>query len=362
VLELVVKRGRALTDARTMIVLLEHRGELAVAAVAGELDHDILGQRIPLEGTVSGHALQTGRPERLADAPGRLRFALAEQTGAQTGLIVPLLFRGKALGVVAAFDRLVDGPEFSAWDEHVLNGFATSAAAAVATAQTVSADARRRGIEAQEEERGRWARELHDETLQELAALKLFLASAAKTDDAAARTQALEQAAARIDVSVRNLRALITELRPAALDASGLKPSLAALAERLEHLTGLQVDLQIDLAFESGREATRLAPAVEATVYRIVQEALSNVAKHAGVGRAEVRIREDAEVVEVVVHDEGAGFPVDGSTSGFGLVGMQERVALLEGGLTIESTVGEGTTVRGVLPSRRAPRAAAAAG
>jgi len=361
VLELIVKRGRALTDARAMIVMLERRGELVVVALAGELDHEILGQRIPVEGTVSGHALATGEPERLADAPGRLRFALAEETGAQTGLIVPLLFRGKALGVIAAFDRLVEGPEFSAWDEHVLTGFATSAAAAVATAQTVSADARRRGIEAQEEERRRWARELHDDTLQELAALKLFLASAAKTEDAAARARALEQAAARIDMSVRNLRALITELRPPALDASGLKPSLAALADRLEHLTGLQVDLQIDLAFESGRETTRLAPSVEATVYRIVQEALSNVAKHSGVQHADVRIREDAEVVEVVVHDEGTGFPLDRSSTGFGLLGMEERVALLEGELTIETTVGEGTTVRGVLPTSRALQSAPAA-
>jgi signal transduction histidine kinase len=353
VLELVVKRGRALTDARAMLVLLERRGELVVVAVAGELDHEIVGQRIPVEGTVSGHALRTGKAERLADAPGRLRFALAEQTGAQTGLIVPLLFRGRALGVVAAFDRLVDGPEFTSWDEDVLTGFATSAATAVATAQTVSADARQRGIEAQEEERRRWARELHDDTLQELAALKLFLASAATTEDSAARAQALEQAATRIDTAVSNLRALITELRPAALDESGLQPALVALCERHHRMTGLDVELQVDLAHEAGRADARLAPAVEATVYRIVQEALSNVAKHAGAGHATVTVREDAESVEVVVRDEGSGFATDETSTGFGLVGMRERVALLDGELTIESTPGDGTTVRGLLPVRR---------
>jgi signal transduction histidine kinase len=362
VLELIVKRGRALTDARAMMVLLERGGELKVAAVSGELNQDLLGQRIPVEGTLGGHVLQTGRPERLADAPGRLRFALGEHTHAKTGLFVPLLFRGKALGVLAAFDRLVDGPEFTVWDEHVLSGFGASAASAVATAQIVSTDSRRRGLEAQEEERGRWARELHDDTLQELAALKLFLTSAAKTEDAAARAEALDQATTRIDASIRTLRALIAELRPAALDGSGLKPAFDSLAERLERLTGLTVDMQIDLAHESGREASRLAPAVEATVYRIVQEALSNVAKHASVGRAEVVVREDAETVEVVIRDDGAGFSPEQSSTGFGILGMRERVALLDGLLTIESAPGEGTTVRGSLPTQRAkqPEQAAA--
>ena len=356
VLELIVKRGRALTDARAMMVLLVRGDELMVAALAGELDHDLLGQRIPVEGTVSGHVLQTGKPERLADAPGRLRFALAEKTNAQTGLIVPLLFRGKALGVLASFDRLVDGPEFSVWDEHVLKGFAASAAAAVATAQIVSTDSRRRGLEAQEEERRRWARELHDDTLQELAALKLFLASAGKTEDAAARAETLEQAKSRIDASIRTLRTLITELRPASLDESGLKPALDSLAERLEHLTGLKVDIQTDLAHESGREPSRLAPTVEATVYRIVQEALSNVAKHASVERAEVIVREDAETIEVVIRDEGTGFSTDQSSTGFGILGMRERVALLDGLLSIESAPEKGTTVRGSLPTQRVQR------
>jgi signal transduction histidine kinase len=126
------------------------------------------------------------------------------------------------------------------------------------------------------------------------------------------------------------------------------------LAERLEHLTGLKVDIQTDLAHESGREPSRLAPTVEATVYRIVQEALSNVAKHASVDRAEVIVREDAETVEIVIRDQGTGFSTDQSSTGFGILGMRERVALLDGVLSIESAPEKGTTVRGSLPSRRA--------
>ena len=115
--------------------------ELVVAALAGDLDNALLGERIPIEDSISGHVLRSGKPERLADAPSRLRFALAKQTQAQTGLFVPLRFRGRVLGVLAGFDRLRDGPQFSARDEQLLSAFAASAAAAVATAQDVAAQA-----------------------------------------------------------------------------------------------------------------------------------------------------------------------------------------------------------------------------
>ena len=126
ILELVVKRGRALTDARSMLLLLEQGDDLVVAALAGELDDSLIGHRIPIAETAAGHVLRTGIAERLADVPGRLRFALAEQTNAESGLFVPLRVRGRSLGVLAAFDRLRDGPRFSAWDEQVLSGFAAT--------------------------------------------------------------------------------------------------------------------------------------------------------------------------------------------------------------------------------------------
>jgi GAF domain-containing protein len=182
VLELVVKRARALTDARAMVVLLPRGDDLAVMALAGDLDHELLGERIPIEGSVSGEVFRSGRPERLADASSRLRVAFEKQTGATTGLVVALRFRGRSLGVLAAFDRLGAEQEFSPRDEHVLTGFAASAAAAIATAQDVAEQTGRRSIAAAESERARWARELHDDTLQELAALKLLLAAVRRSD------------------------------------------------------------------------------------------------------------------------------------------------------------------------------------
>ena len=353
ILELVVKRGRALTDARSMLVLLEQGDELVVAALAGELDDSLVGHTIPIDETVAGKVLRTGAAERLADVPGRLRFALAEQTNAQSGLFVPLRVRGRSLGVLAAFDRLRDGPGFSAWDEQVLSGFAASAASAVASARDTAAQMLRRSIESAEQERGRWARELHDETLQELAGLKLALGAVRRADGDAARGEALDAAAGRIDFAIQALRRIIADLRPAALDDLGLEPALETLVERVRASAPpeLRIDLTCDLA-----DVGRLRPQVEDVIYRVVQEALSNAIRHSAASRVDVNIRERDASVVVVVHDDGAGFEVDGETSGFGLVGMRERVAFADGQLEIETAPEAGTNVRVTLPATAQPR------
>ncbi len=348
VLELIVKRGRALTEARTMVVLLEQGTELVVAALAGELDEALLGERIPIEESISGHVLRSGQPERLANVPSRLRFALAKQTHAQTGLFVPMRFRGRVLGVLAGFDRLREGPQFSEADERLLSAFAASAAAAVATAQDLAAHALQRSLTAAEQERTRWARELHDETLQELAALKLLLGTVRIAKDANDRETQLKHAADRIDVAVRALRNLITGLRPPVLDDHGLTPALAALADRMQSVSELSVDLQIELADQSQQD--RLAPQIEDTIYRVIQEALANVMKHSSANRAHVRIHEANGMVLLSVRDEGQGFALENETGGFGLLGMRERLALVGGKITIESADGEGTTVRASIP------------
>ena len=355
ILELVVKRGRALTDARSMLVLLEQGDELVVAALAGELDDSLVGHTIPIDETVAGQVLRTGVAERLADVPGRLRFALAEQTNAQSGLFVPLRVRGRSLGVLAAFDRLRDGPRFSAWDEQVLSGFAASAASAVSSARDTAAQMLRRSIESAEQERGRWARELHDETLQELAGLKLALGAVRRADSDAARSEALEAAAARIDFAIQALRRIIADLRPAALDDFGLEPALETLIERVRASApeGLRIDLVCTLA----PDGDRLRPELEDVIYRVVQEALSNAVRHSGATRAVVDLREQDGRVLVVVSDDGAGFNPAADTSGFGLAGMRERIAFMDGQLKIKAAPGAGAIVRATLPAARATAA-----
>jgi signal transduction histidine kinase len=353
VLELLVKRGRALVDARAMLVALREDEDLVVQAAAGDVPGDVVGRRIAIARSVAGDVLRTKQPERLADAPSRLRFALAEHVGAASGLIVPLVFRGEAVGVLAAFDRVVAGPEFTAEDTRLMQAFAASAATAVMTAQNVTAQGLQRSVEASERERLRWARELHDETLQELAALRIALSSARKSGDAEALERAAEEAIERATAAIAALRNLMTDMRPASLDELGAGPALEALIERTRRLSGLTITAEIDLAYESGRQAERHRPETEVALYRLVQEGLTNAVKHAEGATVRVAVTEDEKAVTISVRDDGPGFAPDARHEGFGLIGVRERVALSGGTLRIESAPGAGTTLQATLPARR---------
>ena len=355
VLALVAKRGRALVSARALLIELQDGDELVVAAGTGRLPDGLIGHRFELAGTVAGVALRTLRPQRLEDHATRARF---EEHGlghiglhADGGLVVPLVFQSRAYGVLVAVDRLDDGPEFSSDDERLLQAFATSAATAVATAQSVQAQGQAQRVAAAEEERRRWARELHDETLQGLAALRLGLASARRTNDSAAVDAAIAGAVGQLENEIASLRALITELRPAALDDLGIGPAIEALAARAAS-SGLDVDLAVDLAADAGGQPDRLRPEVETAIYRIVQEGLNNAGRHGRAARAVVEIVERNGNVDVTLRDDGAGFDPSLRTAGFGLVGMRERAELLGGTLRVDSTPGEGTTVRARIPVR----------
>ena len=236
VLELVAKRGRALVSARALLIELERGDELEVAAGAGEIPAGLIGRCLPLTDTVAAHAIRTKRVQRLEDELNRARFDEhgLGQIGveARGGIVVPLIFRGRSHGVLLAVDRLEDGPSFSAEDEHLLESFATSAATAVATAQSVAAERQRQRVAAAEAERHRWARELHDDTLQSLSALRFGLSAARRSDREGGLDQAVAQAIEQIEESIANLRALITDLRPAALDELGVQAAIEALAER----------------------------------------------------------------------------------------------------------------------------------
>lgn len=351
VLELIVKRGRALVEAQSMVLLLRDGDELVVTAVAGSVDSGLVGERVPIEGSATGAVLRGRRAELIADVQGRLRYGLGERVEASTGLLVPLLFHGRALGVFCAFDRLANGPGFSAEDEHLMEAFAASAATAVATAQNVAQLGLRRSIEAAENERGRWARELHDETLQELAALKIGLASVRRSADPATVSGVLEDAVVQIGSTIRDLRAIINDLRPASLDALGIVPALDALVDRARARSTVDVAFTADLAFATPR---RLTPGIELAVYRLVQEALTNAVRHAGASTVRIELSEDREVLTGVVCDDGGGFDPADTDAGFGLIGMRERVTLAGGTLAVASSAA-GTEVRFTLPAARRP-------
>jgi signal transduction histidine kinase len=346
VLELVVKRGRALLDARSVVLLLVDGEEFHLAAGAGQVALGALGGRFPIPDSAPGDVLFSGRPERIDDVASRLRISDHNLgvTGATTALLVPLVYRNTPLGLLAAFDRL-DGPGgFGDEEERLFLGFAASAATAVGTARSVAEERLRHSLLAAEQERRRWARELHDQTLQALGGLQVLLASSLRRGSPEALEQAVRESLEHIGTEIESLRTLITELRPAALDEIGLAPAIESLGQRLAAVEGLEVGVEVAVG-------GRLDAELETTVYRLVQEALTNIAKHAGAESVRVSVTLDYDVVRIEVTDDGHGFDPEARVEGFGLIGMRERVALAHGRLDIESAPGH-TVVRADLPLR----------
>lgn len=328
ILELVAKRGRALVAARALVILLPDHDGLRVAHGAGELPEDLVGQTV-------------------AESSLAARLGLE----ADSGLYVPLAFRGRRLGVLVALDRLTGGPEFSSADEELLTSFATTAAVAVATAQALSAERQRDRTAAAEAERRHWARELHDETLQGIAAVRVMLALSRRDDDAELRAT-VTRAADALQGEVDRLRDIIHDVRPSSLDDLGLMAAMEALVARHAHDGGPALQLEVDLDHEAGRTPQRLHPDVETAIYRIAQEALRNALKHADAQTVAIAVAEIEDEVGVRVRDDGRGYDANALTSGFGLVSIRERVELLDGRLRVTSAPGKGTTLEARVPAR----------
>ena len=208
---------------------------------------------------------------------------------------------------------------------------------------------------AQEDERRRIAREMHDQFGEQLTALGHRIASL--RDTAAGRPElrepieALQVVAQQLD---RDVDHLVWELRPTALDDLGLQAALSNYVQNWSARAGIIARLHT-----AGLLDDRLAPDAETTLYRIAQEALTNVAKHSGARSVELILERRADHVLLVVEDDGAGFDPGNSTQGFGLLGMQERASLVGATLEIEAAVGRGTTI--LVRMAVAPAAGAAA-
>ena len=354
VLELVVKRARALVEARGVILVVERAGDLIVTNVSGDLDLGLVGTALPRESSLAARAVAAGRPLRVDNVPSEVSEPLRAKLNSRAGLVIPLLFRGTHFGAIEAFDRLTDGPGFSDEDEGLLSAFAASASIAIATAQSAAAESLRRSIDASESERKRWARELHDETLQQIGALRVILHSALQTGDAERMRSAMGQAVDELAHASSSLRELITDLRPAALDELGVRAALEALVQRARSRTDAEISLFADMAFERGDQETRLLPVIENTLYRVAQEALNNALAHASASRVQINLVEDSTAVDLLVRDDGRGFDTEADHPGFGLAGIFERVGEAGGQVTVNSGKG-GTTVEVILPAERAP-------
>ena len=345
-LQLVADRLRDLIGASDVFIALPSGRRLVIQAAAGESVAPLVGSELPAS-SKSVRVLERGHSERvdsLMDDPEvDIEFTL--KLGASTGLFVPLVVRGEPIGVVVAHDKQSRDPRFTQQDLRLAETFAGRAAAAADLSTRVARDTVARVVDAQEVERRRLARELHDETGQALTSILLGLRAVEEADIGDEAREATARLREQVVETLHDVRRLAVELRPSALDDFGLVPALERLVETFREQTGIPVELETVLG------ETRLPPPVETALYRIVQEALTNVIKHSRASRVSVLVTRKGDSVAAVVEDDGVGFtPDEVRDGGLGLVGMRERIALLGGRLTVESEPERGTTLVAEVP------------
>lgn len=362
VLQMVAERAQELVGADAVVLsMLEDPETFRISVAVGEGAAAAAGATFPVGDSLSGQTLRSGEPVRVDDIttdPGGYQ-PIARTVGARAAMFAPLYDRDRAVGVLG-----IAHPSpgwFRDRDLDVLRSFANLASLALRNARLVAEEREKREIEtelagvrvreemreellrrviqAQEDERKRVARDLHDSAGQSMASILLGL-------KVASQEESLPEVRARLDDLRRiaadaagELRRLALELRPTVLDDLGLEEALERYASDFEARTGIRVGLDVELG-------GRLHPDLETVVYRVLQEALTNVAKHAGAETVRVQIRQRAGWARLRVRDDGVGFDRDAlGSAGLGLRGMEERAGLVGGHLSVGSVPGEGTTV-----------------
>lgn len=262
--------------------------------------------------------------------------------------------RGTVFGNIYLTEK-IGADEFSEEDEAIALVLAEQAGVAIENArlfERVRERARRetrravlkRTIEAQEEERQRLARELHDETGQSLTAVMLALRVLEKGGLDGDQLEQVSQLREQVGDALREVRRLAVRLRPTALDDLGLVAGI-------ERLVGDSLPQTVDVSIDGeGLDGVRLDDAIETVVYRLIQEAITNIGKHSDAGRVRIVIKIDRGDVIASVSDNGKGFDPSTSSAGVGLIGMRERVETVGGTLSVTSARAEGTRIAVRIP------------
>jgi len=276
----------------------------------------------------------------------RLRFLLLALTVALTLVLNMLILRRR----FTPLEQLIAGvetidpahpSEFVALETSSVEEIDRLARSFRRLLERVEQEQRRSGalvLRAQEEERGRLARDLHDEVNQALTAILLRL-EAVRQDAPPPVAAELGQIKLLANGAMEELLQLARQLRPAALDDHGLVPAIESQVRRFSEHTGIEAGLS------AAGSASELAEDRQTVVYRVTQEALNNVARHSGAGRVEVDLADRDGALELRVRDDGRGFEQAGVELGLGLLGMAERARLVGGSLTVDSRPGAGTSV-----------------
>lgn len=357
-LQRITAQAAELLPADAVIAFVSEPDEKQVRCAAGHHAPETwVGECWPYGDGAAGMIAQSGNPLLVVDYENwRGRSAVRPGPAEWSSMIgAPMLFQEEVLGVICGV-RFRGGQPFEISELELLRLFSTQAAAAyrnIRLREDISAgrqrlqDLSRQLVEAQETERRAVARELHDEIGQLLTGLKLTL-EMGKNEGPEALVQNLREADEIVSELLQRTRDMSLDLRPAMLDDLGLHPAVNWLVERYRGQTGVEVHIEADAI-----RGVRFPQEVETGAYRLIQEGLTNIARHAQVDWAQVSVGIEDGILRVRIADKGAGFDpgrVFSQSATSGLTGMRERVNLLGGSLSIESAPGKGTVLEALFP------------
>ncbi len=330
------------------------RASTGIDGLAGENEPD----SAPGQGFCDSIAT-SGEPEMVLDTkrdPRILGSQLIERATSIWG--VPLRSEGKVIGVLMiGFDKPY---EWLPNERDLLRAIADRSVIAIERAQMTEALKERESriaelsghlLKAQEEERKRISRELHDETGQALMVIRLYLGMLESALTGRTAKNKIRETVAVVDRTIEGLRRIISKLSPLVLQELGMVAAIRKEAKDLAKNTGIKVRVAIS------DHVGRLAPPTEMAIYRVVQEALHNVAKHAQAKTVTVHMDREEETVRLEVEDDGVGMPTKINSRGhsFGLAGIKERIASLGGAVQVRSQKGKGTRLEVTVPAGEQP-------
>jgi PAS domain S-box-containing protein len=355
-LTIITDHAIRLLDAMAASVVLhdEIKGDLWFHAASGQVSDFVRGKRLAKGQGIVGWVIEKGEPALVLDVSQDSRFfgKFDQGSGFTTRSIicVPLQTRKQTIGAIEVINRR--SSSFTQGDLRLLSWLATPAAIAIQNAQLFEQvqlghkrlqSLSRRLVEIQETERRHIARELHDEASQALTSLMVGLRLLEReVDSPEAIVAQVAELKSRVSDILENLHRLAIDLRPASLDHLGLVAALRQYIKTFGQQHNLTMQFEV-----VGLDDKRLSPAVETNLYRIVQEALTNVVRHTQATRIDVLLERRGDQLITIVEDDGAGFDPQsaGQNGRLGLLGMRERAEMLGGALVIESTIGTGTTI-----------------
>jgi signal transduction histidine kinase len=343
VLALICRLARELAEAdlATLVTTTNQPDHLVIATAEGAYDRRLRGLDLPLEGSISGEVMRTGRPIVLENASRDSRTYRPMVQLGQMGpsIFVPLLVRGRPFGTVAV-SSLVGAPPFAASAVRLVETFAEQASVALDLSR-LRRDTERVAIL---EDRERIAKDLHDGIIQSLFAVGMGLQGTAATVEGTEAEARLEGAVDEIDRVIRDLRNYIFGLRPGILADRQLEQALRTLAREVSEQSGLKVGIEVDsaVAAELSPKATELL--------QLTREALSNVQRHADARECLLSLQRSGKHAVLRVRDDGRGFDPSAVRLGQGIANMRDRAKRLGGQVRVVTAPGKGTRLRMAIP------------